>query len=100
MSDILVRVGDTVTIPEIGTGVVTFIDTPNIYEHHYQPIQIDLEKPYDNHKHITYRTNLKTLEGMGEDVLVADPLPFDEPDKTKEVAKREKPKGAKQNKLF
>jgi len=100
LSELLIRVGDKVTIPEIGTGVVTFIDTPNIYEHHYQPIQIELDEPFDNHLCYTYRTNLKELEGKGEDVLVADPLPFDEPDKTKEVVKREKPKGAKQNKLF
>jgi len=97
LSELLIRVGDTVTIPEIGTGVVTFIDTPNIYEHHYQPIQVELEKPYDNHKHITYRTNLKTLGGMGEDVLVAEP---EQVFKGGRGAAKTLTEKVKQNKLF
>lgn len=42
-------------------GTIFYVDNPNIYNHHMHPVQVELDKPYDESGQTMYRTNLKDL---------------------------------------
>lgn len=42
-------------------GKVFYINWPLLYADHMYPIQVELDKPYDEHGQTMYRTNLKDL---------------------------------------
>lgn len=39
-------------------GVVTYINQKDYFNHHMRPIQVELDKPYDESGQTTYRTNM------------------------------------------
>jgi hypothetical protein len=53
-------IGDQVEIVSIGaTGSIMHIDYNNLYDHHFFPIQVDLDNPYECQN--IYRTSLKDV---------------------------------------
>ena len=42
-------------------GSITYIDKPNYFNHEFHPIQVELDKPYDEHGWTMYRTNVKDI---------------------------------------
>lgn len=42
-------------------GVITFIDFPELFNDHMCPVQVQLERPYDDSGHLTLRTSLSDL---------------------------------------
>lgn len=44
-----------------GYGEVTYIDNKNLYEHHFSPIQVTMEKP-DNDGHLVKRFSMKEIK--------------------------------------
>lgn len=42
-------------------GRITYIDKPNYFNHEFHPIQIELDKPYDEIGQTMYRTNVKDV---------------------------------------
>lgn len=43
-------------------ATVTYIDEPNIYNHYLNPIQIELNKPYDESGQKVIRLNIKEVK--------------------------------------
>lgn len=41
-----------------GTATVTFIDQPILYNHWENPIQVELDEPYDDSGQVMYRCSL------------------------------------------
>lgn len=41
-----------------GTATVTFIDQANLYNHWVSPIQVELDRPYDDSGQTMYRCSL------------------------------------------
>lgn len=53
--------GDRVRIKSIDIkGKVMYVDQPSLYQHHMSPIQVTLDKPYED-DHCMYRTDLKDI---------------------------------------
>ena len=53
--------GDRVRIKSIDIkGTVFYVDQPSLYQHHMSPIQVTLDKPYED-DHCMYRTDLKDI---------------------------------------
>jgi hypothetical protein len=50
-------IGDLVYLEEYGYAEVTYIEYKNLYNHHFKPIQVTLENPYD-HEHYVIRVSL------------------------------------------
>ncbi|MDQ0255545.1 hypothetical protein J2S74_002927 [Evansella vedderi] len=46
-----------------GYGTVTHVDHPTIYQHHFLPIQLELEQPYDESGATMFRVSLKEING-------------------------------------
>lgn len=54
--------GRRVKIVSLGIkGKVVYVDEKNYFSHHLYPIQVELDKPYDESGQTTYRTNLLDL---------------------------------------
>lgn len=47
------------------TGVVVWVDEPNRFNNHLRPIQVELDKPYDESGHRMMRFSLKEVERYG-----------------------------------
>jgi len=45
-------------------GKISYIDYPNLFNHHMSPIQVQLDKPYDSSEQVIYRTDLKGLKAV------------------------------------
>jgi|GEM_PF-4133559 len=57
--------GHRVMVPSIGqTGVIDYIDQRTLFVNEYFPIQVILDKPYDDSTMI--RTNLRDIQKEGE----------------------------------
>lgn len=57
-------IGDRVHVQDefvIGTGTIVFIDQPNLYNHYWNPIQVELDSPYDDSQQIVYRFSLSEV---------------------------------------
>lgn len=46
-------------------GVVFDVNNKELYEHHMLPVQVELEKPYDEHGHRMLRVSLVEIEKEG-----------------------------------
>lgn len=44
-----------------GTGIITFIDQPNLYNHWVSPIQLELDAPYDDSGQTMQRASLTEI---------------------------------------
>lgn len=42
-------------------GTVSFVDQPNYFLDYMHPIQVELDRPYDEHKQTMFRTNIKDI---------------------------------------
>lgn len=54
--------GDRVRLKSVNIkGTVFYVDTPTLFANHMYPIQVELDKPHDEHGQTMYRTNLPDL---------------------------------------
>lgn len=42
-------------------GTIFFIDQPNYFNHHFHPVQITLDEPYDDLGQTMFRTNVRDV---------------------------------------
>lgn len=53
--------GDRVRVKSLDIkGRVMYVDQPTLYQHHFSPIQVTLDKPYEDGQ-CMYRTDLKDI---------------------------------------
>lgn len=58
-------------------GTIFYIDQPNYFNHHFHPIQITLDKPYDDLGQVMFRTNVKDIVKLKPKKQVDDDVYFD-----------------------
>lgn len=71
----LLKEGQRVRVKSLNIkGKITYIDQPSYFLHHLRPIQIDLDKPYDDHIGQTmYRTDVKDVVRLKKKVKQDEP---------------------------
>ena len=54
-------------------GRIFFIDAPNYFNHHLSPIQVELDKPHDEHGQTMWRTNVKDIVKLKPKATTSNP---------------------------
>ncbi|MGG3561672.1 hypothetical protein ABES03_08710 [Neobacillus rhizosphaerae] len=73
----MLKVGDRVAVTIKGRAnwlklknapaTVMYIDQPTLYTHHMNPVQVELDEPYDEHGQKVIRVSLKEVKPLEED---------------------------------
>lgn len=91
----MLKIGQRVRVKNLNIkGTIFYIDKPNYYVHHLSPIQVELDKPYDEHGQVMVRTNVKDVIKLKKKKAVED-----DKKKQKKKAKQQKTK-SKENDIF
>lgn len=72
------REGQRVRVKSLNIkGTIFYVDQPDYFNHHFHPIQVTLDKPYDDLGQTMYRTNIRDIVKLKPKKKVDDDVFFD-----------------------